>query len=82
VGGAGNDTYVLAMGGDMVVEAAGGGTDQVNAAVTAALAANVENLVLTGSAAIHGTGNELANRNHRQRGQQLADRWGGQRHDH
>ncbi|WP_371411650.1 hypothetical protein [Paracoccus sp. SY] len=60
-GGAGNDTYHLTLG-DTVVELAGGGVDTVNASFTHALAANVENLTLTGSAAINGTGNLLANR--------------------
>jgi Ca2+-binding RTX toxin-like protein len=60
-GGAGNDTYVVDDAGDIVVEAAGEGTDLVQSAVTAALAANAENLTLTGSAAINGTGNDLAN---------------------
>jgi Ca2+-binding RTX toxin-like protein len=60
-GGAGNDTYVVDATGDMVVEAAAGGTDLVQASVTYTLAANVENLTLTGTAAINGTGNDLAN---------------------
>jgi Ca2+-binding RTX toxin-like protein len=60
-GGAGNDNYVVDDAGDIVLEAAGEGTDLVQSAVTAALAANVENLTLTGSAAINGTGNDLAN---------------------
>lgn len=59
-GGAGNDTYVFD-GLDTIIEAAGGGTDTVLSAVTAALAANVEVLVLTGTTAISGTGNTLAN---------------------
>ncbi len=61
-GGAGNDAYVLAATGDAVVEAAGGGVDQVDAAFTYALGAEVENLLLTGSAAANGTGNGLGNR--------------------
>jgi Ca2+-binding RTX toxin-like protein len=61
VGGAGNDTYIVDDAGDSVVEDAGQGADLVQASVTHTLAANVENLVLTGGAAINGTGNELAN---------------------
>ena len=49
-GGAGNDTYNVDNTGDVVVEASGQGTDTVNSAVTHTLTANVENLVLTGSA--------------------------------
>ena len=60
-GGAGNDTYVVDDIGDSVVESAGSGTDLVQSSVTFTLAANVENLTLTGSAAINGTGNTLAN---------------------
>ncbi len=61
IGGAGNDTYIVDNVGDKVVEAANGGTDLVKSSVSFTLAANVEQLILTGSAAINGTGNELAN---------------------
>ena len=47
--------------GDLVVEAANGGTDLVRASVSTTLGANVENLTLTGAGAIDGTGNGLAN---------------------
>ncbi|MBS4018314.1 MAG: cadherin-like domain-containing protein [Dechloromonas sp.] len=60
-GGAGDDTYVVDHVGDTVIEVADGGTDSVLASVTYTLSANVENLTLTGSANIDGTGNELAN---------------------
>jgi Ca2+-binding RTX toxin-like protein len=60
-GGAGNDTYIVDNTGDRVVEATGGGTDTVRTTVSYALAANVENLVLSGSAHLNGTGNGLAN---------------------
>ncbi|WP_203076230.1 ELWxxDGT repeat protein [Falsiroseomonas ponticola] len=60
-GGAGNDVYTVDDAGDVVTELAGGGNDLVNAAVTYALGGEVERLALTGSAAIDGTGNELAN---------------------
>ncbi|MEC4890332.1 MAG: calcium-binding protein, partial [Nitrospira sp.] len=59
-GVAGNDTYVIGAG-DTVVEAAGGGIDTVQSALTYTLGANVENLTLTGNAAINGTGNALNN---------------------
>jgi Ca2+-binding RTX toxin-like protein len=63
VGGSGNDVYVIDSAGDVVVEAAGEGTDRINSAVTASLVgrANVENLTLTGTAAVDATGNEANN---------------------
>jgi len=64
-GGAGNDTYVVNSLGDSVTETlagAAGGTDLVqSAAASFTLGANVENLTLTGSADINGTGNILNN---------------------
>ncbi|ESQ90368.1 hypothetical protein ABAC460_09440 [Asticcacaulis sp. AC460] len=54
---AGDDTYVVQNAGDTTVEAAGEGTDLVESAITWTLAANVENLLLTGGAAVNGTGN-------------------------
>ncbi|MGL3609185.1 calcium-binding protein [Rhizobium sp. G187] len=60
-GGLGNDTYIVDDIGDAVVEAPNEGTDSVTASITYALAANVENLTLSGASAIDGTGNALAN---------------------
>ena len=60
-GGTGDDTYHVDSLGDVVREAAFAGTDTVIATVTHALAANVENLTLAGSAHINGTGNALDN---------------------
>lgn len=57
----GNDTYVVDHIGDTVNESLNAGTDTVNAAISYTLGANVENLVLTGTAALNGTGNALAN---------------------
>ena len=59
-GGTGNDTYILGTG-DTVTEAANAGTDTVITSATYTLATNVENLTLTGAAAINGTGNSLNN---------------------
>lgn len=59
-GGTGNDTYVVGAG-DTVVESASGGTDTVQSAVSWTLGSNVENLTLTGTLAINGTGNTLNN---------------------
>jgi Ca2+-binding RTX toxin-like protein len=63
-GGMGDDTFFVDNAGDSVVELAGEGTDTVVASVDtslAALSANVENLVLTGTNNLSGTGNALAN---------------------
>jgi Ca2+-binding RTX toxin-like protein len=60
-GGAGNDTYAV---GDSLIqlrEELGAGTDTVKSAVSWVLGANLENLTLTGTSAINGTGNGLAN---------------------
>ncbi len=57
---AGNDIYVVGTG-DKVVEAVSGGTDTVQSAVTHTLAVNVENLTLSGSSAVNGTGNASSN---------------------
>jgi uncharacterized delta-60 repeat protein len=61
VGGLGNDTYIAHDALDVIVEAAGGGTDLVMSYVTITLPAEVENLTLVGSNAFDGTGNSLAN---------------------
>jgi Ca2+-binding RTX toxin-like protein len=61
VGGQGNDTYVVGATGDIVTEAANEGTDLVQSSITYTLGANVENLTLTGSSGIKGTGNALDN---------------------
>jgi Ca2+-binding RTX toxin-like protein len=62
-GGVGNDLYIVDSTTDLITEAAGEGTDTVNASVSFSLAAiaNLENLILTGSASISGTGNSLNN---------------------
>ncbi|MEZ5639833.1 MAG: carbohydrate-binding domain-containing protein [Burkholderiaceae bacterium] len=61
VGGAGDDHYVVDDPLDLVYEVAGGGIDTVWSSVSHNLRQEVENLVLTGDAAIDGTGNTLDN---------------------
>jgi Ca2+-binding RTX toxin-like protein len=61
IGGIGNDRYVIDNVGDVVVEQASEGTDMVTASMSYVLGANVENLTLSGNAALNGTGNAVAN---------------------
>jgi Ca2+-binding RTX toxin-like protein len=61
LGGVGNDTYVVDISTDVITENANEGTDSVESSLTLTLGANVENLTLTGSSAINGTGNTLNN---------------------
>jgi Ca2+-binding RTX toxin-like protein len=61
IGGAGDDIYVIDDIGDVITEAANEGVDTVQSSITTTLAANVEKLTLTGTAAINATGNILAN---------------------
>ncbi|MCC7425488.1 MAG: calcium-binding protein [Alphaproteobacteria bacterium] len=60
-GGLGNDTYTVDNVGDVVTELADEGTDLVESSISYTLGAHVENLTLTGGAAVSGTGNALDN---------------------
>jgi Ca2+-binding RTX toxin-like protein len=69
-GGTGNDTYVVDTAGDIVSELTSAGTDTIQTGITYSLVdtdgagangGHVENLTLTGSASINGTGNALNN---------------------
>lgn len=60
-GGPGNDRYLVDSPADRVVEKAGWGIDRIECAFSLVLPAHVENLRLTGAAAISGTGNGFGN---------------------
>ena len=61
-GGAGNDTYVVDNAGDVGDrESPTRAPTRCSRRVTYTLGANVENLTLTGTGDINGTGNALAN---------------------
>ncbi len=61
-GGAGNDIYYVDHANDRALEVGGEGIDLVNSSVSFTLTNHLENLTLTGSAAIAGTGTSHANR--------------------
>ncbi|MDB9436854.1 calcium-binding protein [Dolichospermum lemmermannii CS-548] len=59
IGGTGNDTYIVDSTTDTITENVNEGTDTIQSSVTFSIAnlPNIENLTLTGTAAINGTGN-------------------------
>jgi hypothetical protein len=63
IGGLGNDIYQVDSTTDVITENANEGTDTIQSSVTFSLATfpNIENLTLTGSSAINGTGNTANN---------------------
>jgi Ca2+-binding RTX toxin-like protein len=61
LGGMGDDIYIVDDANSIVIEKATQGIDQVNSSIDYTLTANVENLTLTGTANINGSGNTLAN---------------------
>lgn len=61
LGGLGDDVYVVDNAGDLALELARQGIDRVESSITYRLGVHLENLTLTGAAAINGTGNGLAN---------------------
>ena len=60
-GGFGNDTYVVDNIGDTITESTNAGTDTVQSDIAYTLGNNLENLILTGTSNINGTGNALSN---------------------
>jgi hypothetical protein len=61
VGGLGDDDYYVDSIKDLLTEATGAGSDSVFSSVAWTLAANFENLTLTGGGNINGTGNAQGN---------------------
>ena len=60
-GGNGDDTYTVDNSDDVIIEQDNQGIDSVTSYVSYVLSANVENLTLTGSAALDGIGNAVDN---------------------
>lgn len=61
IGGTGDDYYFVDSTIDTITEYSNQGTDTVSSGVRYTLGANLENLTLSGTSAINGTGNALAN---------------------
>jgi trimeric autotransporter adhesin len=76
-GGAGNDTYFVDNIADSAFENANEGNDTVFASVDYTLSANVENLIMQGSADLQGYGNGLANVIYGNSGNNLINGGGG-----
>ncbi len=60
-GGVGDDTYIIDSATDTITEATNSGIDTVRSSVPYTLGVNLENLRLTGTRGINGTGNSLNN---------------------
>ncbi len=65
-GGTGNDTYIVDTTTDIITELANEGTDTIQSSITFnlggnAMWANIENLTITATTAVNGTGNALDN---------------------
>ncbi len=61
IGGLGDDCYIVNSSNDLIIELNGQGIDTVKSSISLTLAVNVENLTLTGSKNINGTGNDQSN---------------------
>jgi Ca2+-binding RTX toxin-like protein len=77
VGGAGNDTYFVDDPGDAAFEVAGEGNDAVFSTANYGLAADVETLVMQGSADLQGYGNNQVNTLYGNTGNNLINGAGG-----
>ncbi len=77
IGGIGNDTYVIDNIGDLVTENLNEGTDLIQSIISYALGGNLENLTLTGTSNINGTGNALVNTITGNSGNNILDGAGG-----
>jgi trimeric autotransporter adhesin len=61
IGGLGDDTYIVDTTTDTISENLNEGIDTVKSSVTYTLGTNLENLILSGTSALSGTGNALDN---------------------
>jgi Ca2+-binding RTX toxin-like protein len=61
IGGTGDDLYIVDDINDIIIENTDAGTDTVQSLISYTLTDNTENLVLTGTDALNGTGNSLNN---------------------
>jgi Ca2+-binding RTX toxin-like protein len=61
IGGNGNDTYIIDSLSDSISEAGTTGIDTVRSSISFTLSADLENLTLTGTTNISGTGNDAKN---------------------
>ncbi|GFE71086.1 calcium-binding protein [Chroococcus sp. FPU101] len=62
IGGSGDDTYIVDSLSDVITELAGGGVDTIKTSLSYTLSENyVNNLTLTGSSNLNGTGNSYDN---------------------
>ncbi|PYE30267.1 Ca2+-binding RTX toxin-like protein [Rhizobium sp. PP-F2F-G38] len=62
IGGSGDDIFVVDSRDDVVRESAMGGVDTIASSINVTLGEHVENIELTGSKELSGTGNDLHNR--------------------
>jgi len=62
IGGTGDDTYIVDNSADTVIEQANEGNDLIFSSASYVMPEHVENMILTGTSSISGTGNALDNR--------------------